>query len=247
MPRSYEEGPAYYATGKPTRWRDVRAVLHPPYTLWHLSYVVLGAMVARHVNWTTLEGTLLAFFLAVGVSAHAFDELRGRPLGTTLPNGVLWSAAVLGLAGAVVLGIVGVGRTNAWLIVFIVIGASLVLSYNLELFEGMVHTDLVFALGWGAFPVLTSAFAQDRSITWSALAVAVFAALLSAAQRSLSTPVRLVRRQVTVLDGEMRLADGRVRQIDRTLLLAPSESALRLMSWATVILAIALVLARRGL
>ena len=58
MPKSLE-GPAFYATGQRSAWRDVRAVLHPPYTAWHLSYVVLGAMIAPHVNWTTLIATLL--------------------------------------------------------------------------------------------------------------------------------------------------------------------------------------------
>ena len=93
------EGPAFYATGQRSAWRDVRAVLHPPYTAWHLSYVVLGAMIAPRVNWTTLIATLLAFFLAVGVAAHALDELRGRPLGTAMPSWLLSGAAALGLGG----------------------------------------------------------------------------------------------------------------------------------------------------
>src|SRR4051812_12614463 len=35
----------------------------PPYTLWHLSYVVLGAALAASVDWTALTATVLAFFL----------------------------------------------------------------------------------------------------------------------------------------------------------------------------------------
>jgi hypothetical protein len=146
MSRSDARGPAFYATGEQAAWRDLRAVLHPPYTAWHLSYVVLGAMVAPRVNWTTLLATLLAFFLAVGVCAHALDELRGRPLGTRIPSRVLWGAAALGLAGAVALGVAGVDRVGAGLVVFIVVGAVLVLGYNLELFGprvgGVPGTDL---------------------------------------------------------------------------------------------------------
>ncbi|HLQ14440.1 MAG TPA: hypothetical protein VK256_01090, partial [Candidatus Eisenbacteria bacterium] len=100
--------PAYYAAHT-TGWRrDVWALLHPPYTAWHLSYVLIGASLAPTVNIVRLIATLLAFFLAVGISAHALDELRGRPLQTRLPAGLLWAAAVIGLGGAVVIGIAGV-------------------------------------------------------------------------------------------------------------------------------------------
>src|SRR5258708_30395726 len=94
---------AYYAARTPGWRRDVWALLHPPYTAWHLSYVLIGASLAPTVSVARLVATVLAFFLAVGVAAHALDELRGRPLRTELPAGVLWSAAVIGLLGAVAL------------------------------------------------------------------------------------------------------------------------------------------------
>ena len=239
-------GPAFYATGEQSTWRDLRAVLHPPYTAWHLSYVVLGAMVAPRVNWTTLVATLLAFLLAVGVCAHALDELRGRPLGTRIPSRTLWWAAWLSLIGAVALGVAGLERVGAGLVPFIVVGALLVLGYNLELFGGRLHTDLVFALAWGAFPVLTSAYAQSSSLSPSAVVLALAATLTSSAQRTLSTPVRLWRRHATSVEGTVTLDDGRSVPINRALLLAPSVRALRASSCAMMALAVAFVLARRG-
>ncbi|MGH9296275.1 MAG: hypothetical protein ACRD0B_13165, partial [Acidimicrobiales bacterium] len=143
QPEAPVSGPAYYAAGPPSLWRDLRAVLHPPYTAWHLSYVVLGAMLATRVNWTTLGGTLLAFFLAVGVAAHCLDELKGRPLGTFLPASLLKAASVLTLLGAVVIGAAGIARVGAGLVVFIAAGVVLVLGYNLELFAGRFHSDVV--------------------------------------------------------------------------------------------------------
>ncbi len=240
------DGPAFYATGERSVWRDVRAILHPPYTGWHLSYVVLGAMVARHVNWATLLISLLAFFLAVGVAAHALDELRGRPLSTTLPSRLLGGAAVLGLGGAIAIGVVGVTRVGTGLLIFIAVGTFFVLAYNLELFGGLVHTELGFAVSWGAFPVLTSAYVQTMTVSWSALVLAVAASLLSAAQRNLSNPVRALRRRVTSVEGEITFSNGHVQKIDRAFLLAPSERALRGLSLAMMALAAALVLARRG-
>ncbi|HVB94370.1 MAG TPA: hypothetical protein VND67_08615 [Acidimicrobiales bacterium] len=237
-------GPAYYASGDHTWWRDVRAVLHPPYTAWHLSYVVIGSLIGPRVNWATLGATVLAFFLAVGVAAHCLDELRGRPLGTLLPARFLVAAAAITLVGAVAIGIVGVYRLGPWLAAFIVVGAFLVLAYNLELFGGLVHNGIGFALGWGAFPVLTAAFAQDRSLPISAIILAVAATLLSAAQRLLSTPARTIRRHAVSIEGRMVLDDGRVQVLDHSTLLAPIEKTLRALSWTTVVLAVSLVVAR---
>src|ERR1700704_6942307 len=98
MPEAAEPlAPAYYATAKSGWLRDVWALLHPPYTAWHLSYVLIGASLAPRVSVIRLVATLLAFFLAVGISAHALDELRGRPLQTKLPARLLWAAAGIGL------------------------------------------------------------------------------------------------------------------------------------------------------
>ena len=243
----YLDGPAFYATGRRSRWRDVRAVLHPPYTMWHLSYVVLGAVVATKVNWTTLAATLLAFFLAVGVCAHCLDELHGRPLATELSTRVLVIAAVMSFTSALALGVIGATRVGPGLVIFVVVGAALVLAYNLEWLGGLIHNDLGFALAWGAFPVLTSAFAQERRISVAAVVLALAAALLSGAQRSLSTPVRLVRRRVTSVHGEMTFDDGSVRSIDRASLLVPSERALRTLSWAVMAMALGLALVRARL
>ena len=98
--------PAYYAAG-PGRWRDWWTLLHPPYTAWHLSYAVIGAALAPRVLVSNLIATVLAFFLAVGLAAHALDELRGRPLRTAIPSAVLVAVVAAGLLGALVLGVQG--------------------------------------------------------------------------------------------------------------------------------------------
>jgi len=241
-----KDGPAYYAVGAHTRLRDVRAILHPPYTAWHLSYVVIGSLIVSRVNWTTLAGAVVAFFLAVGVAAHALDELRGRPLGTQLPKNLLIACAALGLSGAIAIGIIAVFRLGPWFAVFIGLGVILVLGYNLELFGGRLHTDLGFALAWGAFPVLTAAYAQDQTIAASTILLACSAAFLSAAQRSLSNQARKIRRRAVCVEGRIVYTDGTVERISQSYLLAPLERALRALSWAIVILAASLLLLRLG-
>jgi hypothetical protein len=233
--------PAYYAARSVGWRRDVWAVLHPPYTAWHLSYVLIGAGLAPSVDGVKLIVTLLAFFLAVGISAHALDELKGRPLGTEIPGGVLTAAAVLGLVGAVGLGVAGLTRVGPGLLLFIAVGVLFVFAYNLELLGGRLHGDFWFALSWGAFPVLTAYFAQTGRLSIGAVAAAAGAFALSFGQRSLSTPARLLRRRSRSVTGTVTLSDGSAVELDEATLLRPLERALRAFSWGVVALALGLV------
>ncbi|HEY3723287.1 MAG TPA: hypothetical protein VGN59_07985 [Acidimicrobiia bacterium] len=235
--------PAYYAA-RPGGWRDWWTLLHAPYTSWHLSYVVIGATLAPHTDGVRLVGTLLAFFFAVGVAAHALDELHGRPLHTTIPAGWLVALGAGGLLIACALGFVGVARVGPGLLVFIAIGPLLVLGYNLELFGGWMHTDLGFAAAWGAFPVLVAYFVQAERLDLTAVLAATAALGLSLAQRWLSTPARVLRRRVARLEGRVTLHDGSVHELDAPTLLRPLERALSSMSWAMLALALALVIDR---
>jgi hypothetical protein len=237
--------PAFYAA-RQGPWRDWWTLLHPPYTAWHLSYVVIGACLARQIRLSTMLLTLLAFFLAVGVAAHAVDELRGRPLQTKIPGSVLVAVTVAGLAGALACGVIGVERAGWGLVPFLVAGPVLVIAYNAELFGGIIHTDLGFAVSWGAFPVLTGYVAQTGNLAIAPVLAAAGALALSAAQRALSTPARTVRRRSTQAEGSLTLASGAVITIDRAYLLAPLEQALRALSWATALLAASLAVARLG-
>jgi hypothetical protein len=219
--------PAFYALA-PGGWRDYVTLLHPPYTAWHLSYVAIGAALAPRWRPGILGLALAAFFLGMGVAAHALDELNGRPLRTRIGSGTLVVLAVVSLAGAAAIGIGTAIHTSLWLLAFVAAGAFIAVAYNLELFGGRLHGDLWFALAWGALPLLATYFAAAETIRVEAVVAAGAAALLSHAQRVLSTPVRRMRRQEGTLSG-----DGR-----------ELERALQLLSAATVGLAVALVLTR---
>jgi hypothetical protein len=237
--------PAFYAS-QPGGWRDWWNLLHVPYTAWHLSYVVIGATLAPHVDLSRLVATLLAFFLAVGIAAHALDELRGRPLRTRIPSPVLVTVSGVALAGAVALGIAGLHRVGWPLVPFLVVGPLLVAAYNLELMGGVVHTDTGFALAWGAFPVLTAYVAQTSRLSVGAVLAAAAAFALSRAQRHLSTPARLVRRRATTVEGRLVFDDGSSVAIDQQTLLRPLEAALGALSWSVVILAAGVAVQRLG-
>jgi hypothetical protein len=235
--------PAFYAL-RTGGWRDLITLLHPPYTAWHLSYVALGAAAAPDFHPDRLWAALGAFALAVGISAHALDELNGRPLQTRVPRSVLTALAVVSLAGAVAIGAIGVATVSVWLLPLVIAGAVLVPAYNLELGRGRVHNDAWFALGWGAFPAFTGYFAQTLAIKPEGILVAAACYLLSVAQRRLSTPARELRRRTVRLEGEQRLSDGTVRELSARVVGAPLEGALSAIWLALVLLAAGLVVMR---
>jgi hypothetical protein len=235
--------PAFYAL-ESGGWRDYVTLLHVPYTLWHLSYVALGACLGPVRSWERFGLTLAAFALALGVAAHALDELRGRPLRTRIPDRVLVALAVVGLGAACALGLAVAVGFSLWLLAFVAAGAFLVAAYNLELAGGRFHTDTWFGLAWGGFPVVTAAFAQTGTVEPEALVAAAAAVALSLAQRRLSTQVRHVRRRVRAVTGEIELSDGGREPVTAADLVAAPEWALRALTAAIVLLAAALVVAR---
>jgi hypothetical protein len=233
---------AFYDAGRGTGgWRDWVTLLHPPYTAWHLSYVAIGAAVAGHLVLWRLGGTLLAFFLAVGIGAHALDELHGRPLNTGVGSLTLAVAAVVSIGAAMAAGLAYGGLR---LLPFVVVGGLFVVGYNLELAGGVLHNDLGFAVTWGAFPVLVGAYAQHWTLPPAALVAAAAAVALSLGQRALSTAARTLRRKAAQVSVTITWQDGSQRELGRGDLLAPLERALRVFAWAIGALAVALVLAR---
>ena len=237
------ERPAFYALAA-GGVRDYVTLLHAPYTLWHLSYVAIGASLAPELEARRLLWTLAAFALALGVGAHALDELRGRPLATAIPSRTLVALAGASVGAAVAIGVGAAIVWTAWLVPCVVFGAFIVAAYNLELFGGRFHSDLWFALAWGAFPVVTAYVAAAETIRGEVVLAAGAAALISAAQRVLSTEVRQLRRQVVTVSGQLELHGGGRLPLTADRLRAAPERALLLLACGMSTLGLALVTAR---
>jgi hypothetical protein len=188
--------------------------------------------------------TVLAFALAMGVGAHALDELDGRPLRTTIPSRVLVALAVVSVGVAAALGTAVALERTLWIIPLVAIGAALVPVYNLELLGGRIHTDLGFGLAWGAFPLVTAYVAQTGAFRLETALAATWATLLSLAQRRLSHTARRLRRETADVEGRLVLEDGTSEPLTRATLLDAPEAALRLLTASTVVLAAGLVALR---
>lgn len=233
--------------------RDVLILLHPPYTVWHLAYVTIGAALAPRLNWGVLGWTVLAFFLAMGIGAHCLDELNGRPLRTRFSDSSLWVTAIVSILLALYIGFTVGVRETIWVIPCIVFGAFIVFAYTLEWFGGKFHYDSSFGYAWGAFPVVTAYVAQTHTISWEAGLVALAAMLYSMAQRKLSHQVRFYRRRVIELQGHYHVrgegpvvpgvvAWGKRHNLKLEDIIVPAELALKLMTWTIVAAAIGLLL-----
>jgi hypothetical protein len=237
------ERPAFYAFGR-GRLGEVMTLLHPPYTAWHLSYFALGAATAPRLHVDRLLWGLAAFGLAVGVAAHALDELHDRPLRTSLSDRTLIALAAVSLLGALAIGVAGVLTVSAALAPLVLAGALFLPAYNLELAGGRFHSDLWFAIGWGAFPAFTGYFINAEKVALPGLLIAAGCLALSVAQRRLSSPARELRRRTSSVSGVRTLADGRTEPLSLPGLLAPLDGALAALSLAVVVTACALVAAR---
>jgi hypothetical protein len=242
MPASTDR-PAFYALDRGTLG-DLVTLLHPPYTAWHLSYVALGAAAAPRLHVDRLLWALAAFGLAVGVAAHALDELHDRPLGTRFSDRTLITLAVGSLAGSLAIGVAGVLTVSVWLAPLVLAGALFLPAYNLELIGGRLHGDLWFAVGWGAFPAFTGYFVNAEKVALPGLLVAAGCLVMSVAQRRLSSPARELRRRTRSISGLRTLPDGSTEELSLAGLLEPLDGALAALSVAVVVTACALVIAR---
>ncbi|MGH8914229.1 MAG: hypothetical protein ACRDZM_06910 [Acidimicrobiia bacterium] len=230
-----DQRPAFYApTGSVVG--DVVSLLHVPYSLWHLSYVPIGAALAPIIDWRILGGTLIAFVFGLGIGAHSLDEVRSRPLGTALSDRALWMLGIGAMAASFAIAVVGAFVVSPWVLLWAVAGILLAVGYALE--WPAVHTDIGFGLAWGGFPILVGYWGQTQNLTAATLVVAAAATLLSLTQRALSTPARFVRRRTH----EATAIFDQGREWDRTELLDTWERPLRLLTWTTVALALGLLL-----
>lgn len=238
-----EMRPAFYALDSGA-WREYVTLLHIPFTVWHLSYVVLGATVAPVLHLDRLAWTCLAFFLGVGLAAHALDELHGRPLGSGIPKTVLLGIAGTSLAAAMLIGVYAYVAIGIWAVPFVLFGTVMLLAYNLEWSSGRFHSGPWFGLAWGAFPALAGYWANAERLGLEAFLIAGACFVLSLAQRVLSRRVKSVRRNAYAVTGRIDFKDGRSEQLSASYLIAAPEAALKLTGAAVALFAAAALVAR---
>lgn len=191
--------PAWYFVSPDSKLRDLLNLLHLPYTAMLLSFVVIGAVAAPETFPDRLLATLVAYFLGLGIGAHAFDQLEPggshyvhhltrREL-TALGAGGLLAASGIGLYYAVVL--------SPYLALFVALGVFFAISYPLPTYvaAGSFHNNLSFSIAWGYLPSLTSYYVNALAITPAAALVCLPMAAAAWAEISLSRSARSARKR----------------------------------------------------
>ena len=196
--------PTWYAGGD-SRLGEVWTMLHPPYTLMVLSFVIVGAALSPSLSFSVLLVTLLAYFLGLGVGAHFLDQLPG--MGSRYvqhwPPSALWAIGLGSLGAGAGLGVLGaVVLHEPYLLVLIAFEAVVAVGYPLApIFRGVFHRDSVFAIAWGSLPCLTSYYAQAGSISAAAMLAAGSIGAVAVVEIRVSRASRRRRSPVSVLEG----------------------------------------------
>jgi hypothetical protein len=172
-------------------------MLHPPYTLMVLSFVMAGAALAPSLSWPVLVATLAAYFLALGIGAHFLDQIPG--MGSHYvrhwPTRALWIIGIAGVAAGLGIGVVGaVVLQEPVLLLLVIIQGICALGYPLApLFRGTLHRESVFALSWGSLPAITSYYAQSGSFSIPILVLAAAFAAVAILEIRVSRASRAAR------------------------------------------------------
>jgi hypothetical protein len=182
-----------------SKLRDFYNLMHLPYTGMVLSFVLIGAVVAPEVSFDRLLATMVAYFLGLGIAAHAFDQLepRGSHYIQKLTKSELVGLGVIGLAGAVAIGIYYVVTLTPYLLPFIGLSVFFAFAYPLpsRVAAGVFHNNFSFALSWGYLPFLTSYYVNSLAITPEALLIGLPLVLAAWTEIILSRTARKARQQ----------------------------------------------------
>ena len=200
-----------------------------------LSYVLIGAMLSPTIYLDRLILTLLAYFLGLGFSAHALNELHAAHWTEALGKNELTALFTVPLVGALAIGLYGMWKLFAVsrsilaplvLMVLIAVEIFFLFAYNTDAFNGRFHSDISFAFSWAALPTLVSYYANGLTITAGALFVALAMAATAGIEINLSRWCKDFRRRSAL--SELHFADGTHQNVTTLELTARPEKALKL-------------------
>lgn len=209
--------------------RELYTILHLPYTSMVLSYVLIGASLSPSLHFDRLILTLAAYFLGLGLSAHALNELHARHWGETLSRSELTTIFIVPLVAALIIGGYGVAvmygssrpYTAVVLCVFIILETFFLFVYNLG--HSKFHSDLAFAFSWAALPCIISYYVNSLTLSLAIVLISLGLGATAAIEINLSRWCKHFRRQGIA---DQRFEDG-TRLTTRRLIGEP-EKALKL-------------------
>ena len=179
----------------PRRFRLVVGLSFYPYSLMNASYVLIGSLVAVHVDYGRMVGMAVVYLLAVGVAAHSLDAMGpNKPWGDLLTRRQLALLALVALASACAIGLYYALAAAPLLLPAGALVLFFLLSYNLVVFGGRFHTDFWFAASWGFLPVLVGFIVQTDSLNPVSVAAGLFGFSTAFVEINASRPYKALKR-----------------------------------------------------
>lgn len=138
-----------------------------------VSFAVWGSLVANF-SVERLVAICVLYFLALGVSAHCLDAMgsKSKPWGILSKKKIV-VVSVVSLSVACVIGLYYAFLDSPLLFPIGIVELFFLFAYNLELFGGRFHNNLVFVISWGALPVFAGSCMTDMISTFDLIGMAM--------------------------------------------------------------------------
>ena len=198
----------------PLKFRAFIGMLFLPYTGMCISFTIIGSMLSESIAWDRVLSIFIIYFLALGVSAHAADNLGSKkikPWGNFFSTFELRLMVIGGLSVSYILGIYYIITFAPLLLIIAIIEGFFLFAYNFELFNGLFHNNFWFAVSWGGLPLLAGFVIQTNSISVLSLISSIMAFLVA------YTEIRISRKYKELKRKPQDVVDYKVEKLERSL------------------------------
>jgi hypothetical protein len=198
----------------PLKFRAFIGMLFLPYTGMCISFTIIGSMLSESIAWDRVLSIFIIYFLALGVSAHAADNLGSKkikPWGNYFSTFELRLMVIGGLSVSYILGIYYIIAFVPLLLIIAIIEGFFLFAYNFELFNGLFHNNFWFAVSWGALPLLAGFVIQTNSISVLSLISSIMAFLVAYIEIRISRKYKELKRK------PQDVVDCNVEKLERSL------------------------------
>ena len=182
----------------PLKFRAFIGMLFLPYTGMCISFTIIGSMLSESIAWDRVLSIFIIYFFALGVSAHAADNLGSKkikPWGNFFSIFELRLMVIGGLSVSYILGIYYIITFAPLLLIIAIIEGFFLFAYNFELFNGLFHNNFWFAVSWGSLPLLAGFVIQTNSISVLSLISSIMAFLVAYIEIRLSRKYKELKRK----------------------------------------------------
>lgn len=167
-----------------------------------ISFSIVGSLLSpTTIMWDRIVAIVIIYFAALGISAHAADNMgsKKKPWGDLFSNLELLIMLVCGLVVAYAIGAYYIIFYVPLLLPIAILEGFFLFAYNYEIWNGSFHNNIWFAISWGSLPLLAGYVMQTNSISYVPLLISTAAFLISYIEIKLSRRYKEFRQNQDVV------------------------------------------------